>query len=247
MIVPTLREAENIQELLQRIARVRSDHGLLLSVIVVDDDSGDGIGRKISELRLDWVALLTRRVSFDRPSGDGLNVRPGLANAVLAAMPLVQHPTVVVMDADLSHPPGAIPALLRALDSGAELAIGSRFCPGGSTDARWTIARRLNSALATLLARRFTRVRDPMSGMLAFDREFIQRAGPLRPIGYKLALELIVRSGTRSVVEVPIAFRERSRGSSKLSARVRLEYLVHLLRLARVKRRASRAAAGGSG
>jgi dolichol-phosphate mannosyltransferase len=139
------------------------------------------------------------------------------------------------MDADGSHPASAIPALVGALDGGAEIALGSRFCAGGSTDAAWTLARRVNSGVATLLARPFTRVRDPMSGFIALKRGTLERALPLDPLGYKIGLELIVRSGAGArgtVAEVPIHFMERRAGQSKLTLRVQGQYLRHLGRLA---------------
>jgi dolichol-phosphate mannosyltransferase len=137
------------------------------------------------------------------------------------------------MDADLSHPPEAIPGLLQTLrDPRVNMAIGSRFVPGGRVDLRWPLHRRLNSLVARLLARPLTPVRDMMSGFFAVRRSEL-RLGGLAPVGYKIALELIVRHGWRNVVEVPITFADRTAGRTKLSVAEQIRYLRHLGRLYR--------------
>src|SRR5205814_2934642 len=135
--------------------------------------------------------------------------------AVLHGARLAQHPVIIVMDADLSHPPEAIPALLAALGS-SDFAVGSRYVPGGSTDDRWSLGRAINSRLATCLARPLTRVRDPLSGFFALRRSTLDAAGPLNPLGYKIGLELLVKCPCRAIAEVPIHFASRARGRSKL-------------------------------
>jgi dolichol-phosphate mannosyltransferase len=217
--VPTFQEAANAPQLIARIAAVCSAANIAPELIIVDDDSRDGIDH-IAPRAAPWARVIVR------------TGQRGLASAALLGMHSAAHDTIIVMDADLSHPPEAIPALLAALDSGAEIAVASRFAPGGSTDAEWTPARRVNSAIATLLARPFTRLRDPMSGFFALSTPVLRRAGHLDPIGYKIALEIIVRARCTRIAEVPIHFTERRAGHSKLSIRVRLEYLRHLLRLA---------------
>jgi dolichol-phosphate mannosyltransferase len=139
------------------------------------------------------------------------------------------------MDADGSHPPESVPDFLKALDIGAEMVIGSRYVRGGSTEDGWGVLRWLNSKAATLMARPFTSVRDPMSGFMALRRETWDRCRDLDPIGYKIGLELIVKSGIGNVTEVPIHFSTRSQGCSKLNASVQWQYLVHIVRLFRYK------------
>ncbi len=159
-------------------------------------------------------------------------LRPDLSRAVLQGIAHGRHDRVVVMDADLSHPPERIPDLLAGLDAGCDMVVGSRYLAGASTAGDWGWARVLNSRLATLLAAPLTACSDPMSGFFAVDRRALPDRAALRPVGYKVALELMVRGRLR-VGEVPIAFDDRRRGRSKLGWRQRLDYLRHLARLYR--------------
>lgn len=223
IIVPTFREVENVPELVQRLQSVRAMGGLQLDLLLVDDDSGDGIAGVVEALGLDWVRVIVR------------HGERGLSTAVLHGLETVHADTLVVMDADLSHPPEVIPQLLAKLDDGADFALGSRYMDGGATDAKWSMWRRLNSGVATLLARPFAAVSDPMSGFFALRRSTILRAASLNPLGYKIGLELIVKCRCRDVREVPIGFRERTRGRSKLTLRQQWLYLRHLWRLWRFR------------
>jgi dolichol-phosphate mannosyltransferase len=156
----------------------------------------------------------------------------GLSGAVLHGIAASTGETLIVMDADLQHPPERLPALLDALDSGADFALGSRHVPGGSTDHKWTAFRKINSTVATVLARPFAgTVRDPMSGFFALRRSTFDRAQRLTPLGYKIALELICKCRAQHVQEVPIHFGLRTHGQSKLSLKQQFKYLEHLSRL----------------
>ena len=136
------------------------------------------------------------------------------------------------MDADLQHPPQRIGDLLAALDNGADFALGSRHVQGGSTDDRWTFFRKLNSGVATALARPFAAgVRDPMSGFFALRRSTFDRAERLTPLGYKIALELMCKCRVKQLHEVPIHFGLRTHGESKLTIKQQFRYLEHLSRL----------------
>ena len=114
------------------------------------------------------------------------------------------------------------------IQDGAEFVLGSRYIPGGGTDDRWTVYRLLNSKFASLLARDLTSVSDPMSGFFALPRSLWERCENLSPVGYKIGLELIVKGHPRNIKEVPIHFRTRMLGESKLSLRQQLFYLNHL-------------------
>jgi dolichol-phosphate mannosyltransferase len=135
------------------------------------------------------------------------------------------------MDCDLSHPPERIPQMILALAAGQQMAIGSRYVPGGSTDDDWGLLRWFNSLVATLLARPLTAARDPMSGFFAMRRRDFEAAKNLNPIGYKIALELIVKCGIENIAEIPIHFSDRRFGQSKLSINEQLKYIQHLRRL----------------
>ena len=225
IIVPTYREAENLRALVERIRQVLPALIRPWEVIVVDDDSRDGSDQVIADLAAEGLPVrLMTRVG-----------RRGLSSAVLEGFGLAGGAVLVCMDADLSHPPEAIPALLAHLEAGADFAIGSRYVPGASTDESWGPFRWLNSKVATLLARPFTKVRDPMAGFFALPRAVFQRADQLSPVGYKIALELIVKCRCRDIREVPIHFANRKFGQSKLSLKEQLNYLKHLKRLADYK------------
>ncbi|MBN1344834.1 MAG: polyprenol monophosphomannose synthase [Phycisphaerae bacterium] len=222
--VPTYREAENIPLLVPRVHDALRSADLAHEIILIDDDSADG--------SLDVV---------DRLARDGLPVRMivrqgerGLSTAVIRGFDESRGRYLVCMDADLSHPPESIPTMIELLRAGqADFVLGSRFCPGGGTDAQWGLFRWLNSHVAKLLARPLSRLDDPMSGFFALERQTYLRVHDLNPIGYKIALELIVKCGCRDIREVPIHFADRKLGQSKLNATEQLNYLRHLYRLYR--------------
>ncbi len=220
VVVPTYREAANLPELLDRLDQLRRERGLDLDVFIMDDDSRDGTEEAVARAGFEWVRLTVR--TSDR----------GLSAAVMDGFRLADKPVVLVMDADLSHPPEKIPEMLAALAGGADFVIGSRYAPGGTTAEDWGVLRWINSRAATLLARPFTRVKDPMSGFFAFPRALLDAAPPLNAVGYKIGLEVLVKCGCRRAAEVPIHFAQRHRGESKLSLREQLLYLKHLRRLA---------------
>ncbi len=219
VVVPTYYEAENIPLLVDRLDAVRRGSRLRMELLIVDDNSQDGTPRVVEGLGKDWVRLIVR--TRDK----------GLSRAVVEGIGAAANEVVVVMDADLSHPPEKIPEMLDRLEGGADFVIGSRYVKGGTQDTEWGFFRWLNSKVATLLSRPFTRVKDPMSGFFAFRKEFLQRAAPLNPVGYKIGLELIVKGGFERVEEIPIHFSQRKFGESKLSLKEQLLYLRHLGRL----------------
>jgi dolichol-phosphate mannosyltransferase len=221
IVVPALNEAENLPALAARIdAALR---GVAYEVLVVDDGSADGTPCVCVALSARYPLRLHVRQA---PTG-------GLSGAVLEGFALARGNMLVVMDADLQHPPESIPALLATLEQhGIEIALGSRYTPGGSTAGGWGWGRRLNSRLATLLARPFSGgTCDPMSGFFALRRATLERACTLTPLGYKIALELLCKCRVRQVGEVPIRFAERAGGASKLGVAQQVSFLEHLSRL----------------
>jgi dolichol-phosphate mannosyltransferase len=190
---------------------------------VVDDQSPDG------------TAELARAAGQSYPGRLNVLERSGprgLAESVLDGIDASDAPVIVVMDADLSHPPESLPSLVESILSGqSDFVIGSRYVEGGSTPG-WGFVRRLKSFVATLLARPLCRgIRDPLAGFFAVRRAAIPERSSLAPRGYKVGLELLAKAGSLKVVEVPIEFRDRSRGQSKLRLRTDLDYLAHLVRL----------------
>lgn len=220
IVVPTFREAENLPALAGRIEAALSGRGLEWELVLVDDDSRDGSETVAQELGQHLpVRMEVRR---DSPRD--------LSRSVLRGIAISRSDRIVVMDADLSHPPERIPDLIQALEGGCGMAVGSRYAPGGRIERGWGLWRRLNSYGATLLARPLADCADPLSGFFALDRRRLSDVERLRPIGYKIGLEIMVR-GRQQVVEVPIDFADRNRGSSKMNLRQQINYLRHLKRL----------------
>jgi dolichol-phosphate mannosyltransferase len=219
VVVPTYKEVENLPLLLDRLAKVRQEHALDLDVLIMDDDSRDGSVELIAARSESWVQIIVR--TSDR----------GLSPAVLDGMKRAQGDILFCMDADLSHPPEAIPNMLRKLQEGADFVIGSRYVQGGSTSDDWGFVRWLNSRVATLLARPLTSARDPMAGFFAFRRATFEQGRSFNPVGYKIGLEFIVKCQCERVVEVPIHFEDRQLGKSKLTFQQQLLYIKHLRRL----------------
>jgi dolichol-phosphate mannosyltransferase len=221
VIVPTYKEAENLPVLVPQIAEALEKAGIRGEVLVVDDDSPDDTEMCCKELALTYPVRLVVRKG-----------ERGLSSAVLHGMRLARGAVLVVMDADLSHPPEKVPELFRAVQSGgADFVIGSRYTTGGATEEGWGFYRWLNSKVATWLARPLTPAHDPMAGFFALRKSAFEAADRLDPVGYKIGLELMVKCGCRTVREVPITFRNRLHGASKLSLKEQLNYLRHLRRL----------------
>lgn len=223
IIVPTYREAANLPVLIPRIAEVLASQPIDWELIVVDDNSPDDTRDVCQVLSERYPVRLIVRTT-DR----------GLSSAVIAGMRAARGDLLLCMDADLSHPPEALPAMVAALrdDAQTDFVVGSRYVAGGRTEDDWGLFRWLNSRAATWLARPLTKLSDPMAGFFALRRaSFAAHADDLNPIGYKIGLELLIKCGCRRVVEIPIHFRNRLHGESKLSLREQLNYLRHLARL----------------
>ena len=220
VIAPTYREAANIPPLVERVDAALSAHGIEWELLLIDDESDDG-----SEA---IVEGLSQRLPVRMEVRRGL--RRDLSLAVLHGIRHSRFDRLVVMDADLSHPPESIVDLLGALDGDCDMVVGSRYAPGGAVDRGWSRWRLLNSRLATLLALPLVCCADPMSGFFAIDRRTLPDLQTLQPIGYKIGLELMVRGGLR-VRETPIRFMDRDRGASKMNWQRRLDFLRHLVRL----------------
>jgi dolichol-phosphate mannosyltransferase len=219
IVVPTYREVESLPHLIDRIAKVREEHGLDLEVLIMDDDSRDGSVELIAARPEKWVSIIVR--TADR----------GLSPAVIDGLKRARGEVLVCMDADLSHPPESIPKMMAKLDEGADFVVGSRYASGGTTSHDWGFLRWANSRVATVLARPLTSIKDPMSGFFALRRSTFAASRELNPIGYKIGLELIVKCGCERVVETPIHFEDRRFGESKLTMKQQLYYLQHLRRL----------------
>ncbi|CAA9213370.1 MAG: hypothetical protein AVDCRST_MAG42-222 [uncultured Chthoniobacterales bacterium] len=209
VVVPTLNEVENVEPLVREVMR-NAPH--CAEIIIVDDGSTDGTRERIRALMADYPLRLIAR---DEPSF-------GLAGAVIEGARAAHGDLLVVMDADLSHPPSEIDALASPIfDGRADMVIGSRYVRGGTTPG-WPIYRKVLSRVASGFAYPLTGVHDSMCGFFAVRRSVLLEFAPAAS-GFKIAFELIVRGGRNlRVLEVPIAFRDRARGTSKMSLGVAL-------------------------
>ncbi|MEM2757314.1 MAG: glycosyltransferase family 2 protein [Sulfolobales archaeon] len=220
IIVPTYNERDNIEELIRRVGK--SLDGVEYEVIVVDDNSPDGTAEVAEGLSKEFPVRVVRRPS-----------KLGLASAVLEGFKASRGDYVVVMDADLQHPPELIPKMYEYALKGYELVIASRYVFSGSVSG-WGFTRRLISKTAIILAKLLipkTRgVKDPLSGFFLIKRDSLVGVG-LSPRGFKILLELLVKGRYVRVYEVPYHFSVRLRGKSKLSFKELMNYLLHVITL----------------
>lgn len=219
IIIPTLNEAENIEPIIRRI--LAGAASLSLEIIVVDDGSRDETQKIVKRLESSLPVVLLARD----------HAKDGLAGAVLAGARAARAAAVLVIDADGSHPPEKIPELaLPVIEQRLDMVIGSRYAPGGSTPG-WSRQRRLMSRAASACAWPLTDVHDALSGFFAVRRDLLV-AIPSDAAGFKIALEILVRGGdSLRVGEVPIVFRDRELGQSKMGSKVIFTYFRRLLAL----------------
>ena len=225
IVLPTYNEAENVEPV---IAAVRAALPQA-RILVVDDASPDGTGDLAAAL--DGVEVLRRAAK----AGLGAAYVAGFSHALAHGATAVFE-----MDADGSHAAGALPRLLAAVEAGADVAIGSRYVPGGGVE-NWPLVRRVVSRGGCLYARAVLRVpvRDLTGGFKCFRAEALRTIdfSTVRSRGYAFQVELTYRALLRGlrVTELPIVFRERERGESKMTARIALEaaWLVPALRASR--------------
>ncbi|MEM0051945.1 MAG: glycosyltransferase family 2 protein [Sulfolobales archaeon] len=220
VVVPTYNERDNIVELIRRIDNALK--GIDYEVVVVDDNSPDGTADVAEGLSKDYPVRVVRRPG-----------KLGLATAVLDGVRSSRGDYVVVMDADLQHPPEVIPKMYEELIKGYDIVIASRYVVGGSVGG-WGLTRRLISKTAILIAKllipRVRGIEDPISGFFMFRKEVLEGVS-LSPKGFKILLEVLVKGRYSRVSEVPYTFGVRVRGTSKLSSKELINYITHLLTL----------------
>jgi dolichol-phosphate mannosyltransferase len=227
VIVPTYNERENIESLVQQLL----DLPVGLRVIVVDDNSPDGTGRIADDLALRHQG---RVAVIHRPSKLGLGT--AYASGFQRAMSAGADP-VLTMDADFSHDPRHIPAMLEKNQAGYDLVIGSRYVRGGGT-RDCTLPRILLSWGANAFARAMLglRAHDTTAGFRCYRRAVLESVQPetIRSSGYSYLIEMLHRTQRRgwSVGEVPIIFHNRRLGQSKISQGEILRAMQTVLRLA---------------
>ena len=219
IVIPTYNEAENIKILVERLVDVLETNGINdFEVLVVDDNSPDetcSIVKQIS--RKDQRIKCILRVD-----------EKGLASAVVEGFRHAKGSYIVVMDADLQHPPEIVPKLVRFLEEkGADVAVASRYVKGGGV-AGWSRIRLLMSRLGTigvkLLVDETCKTSDPLAGFFAVRKDKLS-IDKIRPRGFKILIEILVRHPNLRVIDVPYLFQRRYAGHSKLGADVILDFL----------------------
>lgn len=225
LVIPTYNESKNVGELVERLTNLLDPQlGDAYELLVVDDDSPDRTWEIALELTRRYPKLRVIRRQGER----------GLSTAVIRGWQMARGEVLAVIDADLQHPPEVTVDLWKETARGADLAVASRHVEGGGV-SNWSAVRRVLSRGAQLfglivLPSVVGRVSDPMSGYFMVRRSAIAGAA-MNPLGYKILIEVLGRGRIRWIAEVPYVFRERVQGESKVTWKLYVEYLRHLLRL----------------
>jgi len=220
VVIPTYQERDNIEPLLKRLKAVKDSWSEPLDVVMVDGHSDDGTVAVASAM----LAALSLGRLIQPPRRDDL------AHAVLYGIHHATGDLIGVMDADLSHPPELLPALVSAIrKQDRDMAIASRYVAAGGVN-QWPWRRRLLSQLGNVMAWPLVRVADATSGYFVCRKDLL--AGlTLESRGFKILLEILVKGCVHDVAEVPYQFTDRVHGRSKLGIRVLARYLHQLMRL----------------
>lgn len=222
IIIPTFNERENVHIITRKIKAALASHAINYEIWFIDDSKDD------TPNILEKLAVEHAEVHFvHRENGRGLG------SAVVEGFTRAQGRYLVVMDADLQHPPELLPVIIEKLQTGNELVLPSRFVPGGS-DGGLNGFRKVVSWAARIIGRvalkKLRRISDCTGGYFGLDRKVIQDA-KLNPIGWKILMEVLVKGRYTKVCEIPYEFVERHAGESKMSMREQWNYLRHIARL----------------
>jgi dolichol-phosphate mannosyltransferase len=226
-VVPTYNERENVGRLVEEVRRAA---GPGLTLLFVDDTSPDGTGDLLRDMasRDPSVKLLVRSTR----TGIGSAYQDGFREAISSIAPDI----IIEMDADLQHPPSVIRELVRAVQAGADVAVGSRYVAGGGVSG-WSLWRRTVSKGANAYARTMLRinVRDATSGFRAYTRakaeQVADAALPARGFEFQVASLYMLKKGSR-FAEVPYTFVARTAGKSKLGLADMARFFLSVIRIA---------------
>ncbi len=223
IVVPTYNERDNVRVLTERIAAALAGSGYAYEIVFVDD-SRDDTPVALAKLALDYLCVRFLHRTDER----------GLASAVVRGFAMSRGAYIVVMDADLQHPPELLPIIMKRL-ARVEVVIPSRFIGGGS-DGGLNVFRKFVSWTARLIGRlsirRLRMISDCTSGYFGFHRSVIANAN-LDPVGWKILMEVLVKGSYHAVHELPYSFVARGSGKSKMTWKDQYDYLRHIVRLAR--------------
>ena len=219
ILIPTYNESKNIIDILKSIGE-HLPKNILTQTIVIDDNSPDGTGNLVEE-----YIKNVKKIAGNTIDVIHRKAKQGLSSAILNGIQNATGDTIIVMDSDFSHPPSIIPKMIDVLkQSQCDIVIASRYITGGGIQG-WSLKRKLISKVATKIAKKGLGVkqRDPMSGFFAFKRNIINGL-KFDAIGYKMLLEILVKTKGATVKEIPYTFTDRKFGSSKLGFSTIIDY-----------------------
>lgn len=220
IIIPTYNEAGNIEKLLNQIDKAMA--AIPYEVVFVDDSTDH------TPEVLKAAAEKYQNVRYEHRTEE-----KGLASAVIRGFHIAKGDYLAVMDADLQHPPAILRGMYCTMLEGADICVPSRFIPGGS-DGGLNVYRKLVSGgaryLGKIMIANLRYITDPTSGLFMFQKDLLKGAR-LKPIGWKILVEVLAMTSYQRVVEIPYRFQDRDLGESKLSVKVTLEYVQQLFGL----------------
>src|SRR3989344_967738 len=217
LVIPTYNEKENIPKLILELEKEFDQNKINAEIIVVDDNSPDGTGKILENLR-------TKHQNLKIVHRQG---KLGLSSAITEGFKIAEGDIFGVMDADLSHPVEKICEMYQTAIKDADLVIGSRYIKGGKIEG-WNLYRKILSKGAIFLARIFANVFDPMSGFFMIKRKLVLNK-EINPKGFKILLELLIKTNCKNIIEIPITFTNRTAGKSKAGIKEIIYYLQNLL------------------
>jgi dolichol-phosphate mannosyltransferase len=228
IIIPTYNESQNIINILKSIGS-NLPKNLLTQAIIVDDNSPDGTGKIVEDYLKNLKKMANYTIEIIHRKA-----KDGLGSAILNGIQHAKGDTIVVMDSDFSHPPQIIPKLIDSVKKYKfDIAVASRYIKGGNIKG-WSLKRKIMSKFATLIAKKGLGItaKDPMSGFFAFKKNILNGLN-IDAIGYKILLEILVKTKNVTITEIPYTFQDRELGSSKLNLKIILDYYKSVWKLYR--------------
>ena len=220
IVIPTYNEAGGIERLIRALDGVFKEHGLDGEILIVDDNSPDGTGQIVDRLAAEFPVRCVHRPG-----------KMGLSSGVIAGWAVARPESAALgaMDADFSHDINILPKMVKALEDGYGLAVGSRYVRGGGI-TNWPWKRVVISRVACTIARPLTNIKDITSGYFLVRRDALEDV-KLDPIGFKIGLEVIAKAHYGKAIEIPYVFTDRVAGESKLNEKEVFNYLKQLRKL----------------
>jgi len=228
IIIPTYNESQNIINILKSIGS-NLPKNILTQAIIVDDNSPDGTGKIVEDYLKNLKKMADYTIEIIHRKA-----KDGLGSAILNGIQHAKGDTIVVMDSDFSHPPQIIPKLIESVKKYQfDIAVASRYIKGGNIQG-WSLKRKIMSKFATLIAKKGLGIdaKDPMSGFFAFKKNILNGLN-IDAIGYKILLEILVKTKNVTITEIPYTFQDREFGSSKLNFKTILDYYKSVWKLYR--------------